>query len=214
LASRAAAAGFSFGAPVATTPASYPFALAAGQSAVLPISFVPPRPGFFSSSLSFGSDDPGAAAVIVPMSGYGGGARIACLPSAVDFGAVAVGQSGLETVICSNVGSDVPGHPEAALQIGGGLAIDDPLFAAALESSATGQARDGGISLTAGQSVAISVSYAPAAVEDDTGTLTIASNDTLTPALAVALAGQGVTPGVCAITTAPNELSFGEVPTG
>ena len=211
----APASGFSFGPPLATTPSSYPFALAAGESVVLPISFVPPLTGFFRSSLSLASDDVGAASPVVPIDGYGGGARIACLPSSVDFGAVAVATSRVESVICTNVGSDVPGHPEAGLRIGPeGLASDNPLFTAAFGTGSVGLLPDGGFSLMAGQSVELEVTYAPSAAASDTGTLTVASNDSLTPELAIPLAGQGVVPGACSTVVAPGEVSFGEVPVG
>ncbi len=214
----AAESGFTFGPPQPTTPSGYPFALGAGQSAALPISFVPPRSGFFSGSLSFGSDDVGSPSVQVPLDGYGGGARIDCLPSAVSFGAVAVAQAppafGVESVVCTNVGSDVPGHPEAALRIAAaGLMVDNPLFTAAFAPDA-GASPGGEVDLTAGQGVEIDVTYLPAAAGSDTGTLTIASNDSQTPDLAIALAGQGVVPGACSIVVAPPELSFGEVPVG
>jgi len=204
LAPSASQVGFAFGPPQATTPSDYPFALGAGQSAVLPISFVPPRPGFFSGSLSFGSDDVGAGSAVVPMDGYGGGARIACVPSALNFGAVAVDQAEVESVICTNVGSDVPGHPEAALRIGAATA--SPPFTAAFGPNAS--------DLAAGQSAEIDVTYQPAAAESDTATLTVASNDSQMPELAIALAGQGIVPGACGIAVAPALLSFGEVPVG
>ena len=160
------------------------------------------------------STDPNLPQVTITLEGYGGGARINCQPGSLDLGPVAVSYSTSQSLFCFNAGTDIPGHPEAALQLTQSLlGIDNPDFSATLLN-----APDGGLSLSAGQSAVLRVTFSPPDANDggiETATLEVGSNDVAHNPLPVPLTGRAVIPGPCAAAVLPpGGLHFGEVPKG
>jgi hypothetical protein len=88
-----------------------------GQCVPVTVVFTPPSAGFFTGEVDVSTDDPQSSNLKIPLQGYGGGAAISCAPLALDFGANAVGVSSTQSLSCTNVGTNVPGHPEANLFI-------------------------------------------------------------------------------------------------
>jgi len=164
------------------TPASG--TIAPGQELDVPVTFSPPVIGEFTGALEIDSDD-AINQVGVPLTGIGGGAAVACLPEALDFGPQKAGSISWLYVTCTNTGTDVPGHPEAALDLS--LPWNQSGF-----FSFSFYLAGSNLGLTAGQSAKISVGYAPRAVEQDTGALSVLTNVTSSLPPVVALSGSGV----------------------
>jgi hypothetical protein len=189
--------------------------LASGESFDVTVRFAPPQWGQFDGEIDIASTD-NANVTPVPLTGYGGGAIFSCLPPSLYFWSVDVNTTTTLSVICTNSGSDVPGHPEAGVILGA-LSIDDPVFAAQVDP---GQANPASAAqpLTAGHSVQIDVAYTPPMRGIDVGTLTIHSNvsdgsEGVAPP-AIALWGEGVYYVTCPLDVSPQNLSFGKVAVG
>ena len=198
---------------VAATAPTVPVAIPPGQSALIPISFTPPKLGEFTGTLFLTTDDPLAEYPAVELDGYGGGPRIQCLPQ-LALGPTAVGHSFSQPALCSNTGADIPSHPEFKLQIpASGISTDDPAFRATLSLPDGGPARPGdSVDLSSGQSATIEVELTPLDAGIYEGRLTVASSDTTDPDAGTLLTGEGVVPGPCNLEVIPSELSFGNVP--
>jgi hypothetical protein len=157
--------------------------LAPGEEAEVSVTFQPATHVYsrYTGELDVVSND-NLGQTSVTLTGWGGGAAISCTPRLLDFGAVKVGSRATLPVMCTNTGSDVmingaidpraelifdPSHP---------LLSSSAAFAAAFDPPASG------VSLVAGASVRIDVSYLPAAVGVASGTLTVVTNVTNPPA--------------------------------
>jgi len=160
-----------------------------GSMTEFSIVFTPPTAGLFEGELDLATDDPEGAKLKIALKGYGGReAEIACFPLSLSFGSQPVGSTSSLDIVCTNVGEDLPGHPEANLFIpdpASGYAVlfterDEPFhvaFAAPFPS----------VGLAAGQSTTIRVTFSTtyaAAYEDK---LWIPSSDTIHPVLSVPL---------------------------
>ncbi len=179
--------------------------LAPGASLDVPVSFGPLNQRPYQGGLVIETTADQEAQVTVPLSGFGGGAAISCEPGRIDFGEVAAGFTTTLTLLCTNSGSDVPGHPEAGLILAG-LPTSSTLFGAGVDARSPGQP------IPAGSSVLIDVSYEPATASIDTGTLTVLSNAP-SPAPVIPLAGSATSEGPCNFSLTPTSLNWGQVPT-
>ena len=196
---------------LAPTAPSFPLVLQPNTETDVPVVFTPPGLAQFTGSITFTSDDPQASEVVVNLTGFGGGAEIQCLPGSLAFGTTAIGVPVTQRVLCTNVGQDVPGHPEGNLQIpANGLAIpDDAAFTAHFDSPFPA------VGLSAGGSTIIDVVYSAVTTAGDTGHLHIGSNDTQNPDTVVPLSGTGLNLPPCDFKIVPQGgLSFGHVDVG
>ncbi len=199
------------GSGVFTIPSGLPAGAASTQVLTpggeldVPVTFSPLALGYYSNNLQVTVGyAAGEVPVYVPIEGYGGGAAITCQPLALDFGPVEVGVSTTLPLICTNTGVDVPGSPEAGLEVLG-LPTSSTAFSADFQMAPQ--------PLPAGHSVLIDVNYLPLAAEADTGTLTVMSNvQNGTPPPIIQLAGSAVALGPCNYTLAPAALDWGPVP--
>jgi hypothetical protein len=183
----------------------------------LGVTFTPPSAGRFTGEIDISTDDSNQSNIRLPLSGYGGGAKISCAPPALDFGATATGTSATLKVTCTNIGTDVPGHPEANLFIPAqsssvpGLLIQngtaafqaafDPVFPPA--------------GLAAGESATIDVTYGPTVSGADADTLIISSNDCTHPAVSVQLSASAAVLPACDFQINPaSGIAFGHVDEG
>jgi hypothetical protein len=178
--------------------------LASGEELDVPVTFSPLDLGFYSSNLRVTvAYDVGDVPIDVPIQGYGGGASIACLPVALDFGVVGAGVSTTLPLLCTNTGVDVPGYPVAGLQILG-APTSSSLFSADFSASAQ--------PLAAGQTIQIDVNYLPLGAASDMGTLTVLSNvQNGSPAPVIQLSGSAVSAGPCNFALTPVALDWGVV---
>jgi hypothetical protein len=205
------------GAPAAYTLANGSWTggdLAPGDSKDVSVTFTPPVKGQYTGGLAISSTD-STNIVPVTLEGYGGGAIISCNPLKLDFGTVAANIGTSLPVICTNTGTDVPGHPEAGIILST-LITDQAVYSAQVDPGSVNPA-SAAQPLSAGQSVEIAVTYTPTATAMDVGVLKINSNATdgtsLTPPT-VSLKGDAIAEQPCTYTVIPSSLNFGQVKPG
>ncbi len=172
-----------------------PMTLTAGQSTAFTVTFAPQSAANASGKITITSNAPNPT-LAIPLSGMGvAPGTLASSPASLSFGSVTIGskQSLSETV--TNTG----GSSVTISQVG---------------ISGTGFSLSGitaPVTLTAGQSTTLTVSFTPASAGSVSGNVTITSNAS-NPALNIPLTGTGVTPG--ALGSNPTSLSFGSVIVG
>ena len=201
--------------PAATGPA-IPVAIPPGQSVLVPVTFTPSKLAEFSGTLVLSTDDPLGEFPVVELDGYGGGPRLACLPS-LPFGPTPLGHPVSLSAPCFNAGADIPSHPEIKLEIAvSGISTDDPaVFAATLilpDGGVAGQ--DDGVKLSSGQTANIEVRFTPPDSGVYLGLLRVASSDPEVADAGTRLTGEGIVPGPCVLEAVPRQLSFGDVQPG
>jgi len=179
-----------------TGAAAYTFSPAtldvlAGQSAPLTVTFAPTATGTAPATLTLTTNDVVNATVTVTLSGTGVDPTIS-VPASLAFGEQAVGVPGAtQTLSVQNTGS-------------GTLSISQ------ITKSGTGAAAysfsPATLSVPAGQSGTVTVTFAPAVEGAANATLTLTSNDVANPAKTVTLSGTGISPAI----TVPGSLTFAE----
>ena len=184
------------------TTASLPIVLTPGQSATITLTFAPKAAGSVNGALSItvaGASDPAN----VPLTGTGiAQAQLAVSPSALSFGTVAVGSSLNKVATLSASNSDVT--------------------VTSVASSGQGYSVSGislPVTVSAGQSVSFTVTFAPQAAGASTGSISVSSNAPESPT-SIALtgtgssSGSGAGPGPAQLGVSPSSLSFGTVTVG
>ncbi|MBZ5526615.1 MAG: choice-of-anchor D domain-containing protein [Acidobacteriia bacterium] len=183
-----------------------PLTLQGGQNASFQVVFRPDTAGSFSAKLLFSLNRTSGGLITVPLSGTGGtGSTGSAAPTtatyllspgatSLSFGNVLLGSSSSQSVALSNTGN-------SAVTIS--------------QITATGSGFTAGgitlpLSLAAGQSASLSVSFAPTATGSAPGGVSIVSNATNSPAT-ISLSGTGVQPQ---ISVPPGSITFGNVTTG
>lgn len=153
-----------------------PFTIAAGQSQVLSIGFAPTTAGSYTGSLAIVSN---ASNSVSPVAISGTGATVPVLtlsisPSSLSFGSVTVGNSSSLTATLTNTGnSTVTVFSGSAT--GAGFSIASPAFPVTINAGATRQ---------------VSISFAPQASGAVTGSASFVSNASNSPTTA-SLTGTG-----------------------
>jgi hypothetical protein len=174
---------------------SLPLSLAAGQSVTFNASFAPHSAGAISGIIAVASNASNST-LNVSLSGTGvTPGALAANPSNLSFGIVQVGSSQTKSATLTNSG-------------GSSVTISE---VAANGASFSVSGLNLPVTLTAGQSVTLSVSFAPQSAGSASGSLAVASNAS-NPSLNVSLSGSGVTAGLLAAN--PSNLSFGSVQVG
>jgi hypothetical protein len=180
----------------ALTSPSLPAALAAGQSVSLTFSFSPNAAGTFDASATIASNASSAVPNLT-LTGTGvADGQLAPSAASESFGSVLVGSSRSLTEVITNTGGSTV--TVSQVKIGGA------------GFSLTGMSAP--VSLGAGQSASIDVSFAPTSSGGVSGSLTITS-DATNPALSIALSGTGTTTAG-QLTVAPSTLGLGSVVVG
>jgi hypothetical protein len=180
-----------------------------GEGGDVTLTFSPNQMAEFNGELDVSSTD-NIAAVPVTLEGFGGGAVLSCTPVALDFGTVAANAQTSLPVICTNTGSDVPGHPEAGLTITS-LRSTNGAFSAQVDPASSPQP------LAAHQSLQIDLIYQPIATETDVGVLSIGSNATDGTTIAppgISLSGNAILEARCFYSITPQTVAFGQVRPG
>jgi hypothetical protein len=180
------------GAGVSVTSVKLPVTIAPSQSVTVSVKYAPTTGGATSGNLTV-SNSEGVNAVAA-ISGTGVQAGLSVSPANLSFGSVGTGKSASQTIQLKN----------------SGLAN---LTITQATASGTGFSVSGitlPLTLTPGQSASFSAQYAPQAVGNATGSVSIVSNAPNSPA-SIALSGSGVQAG---LSVTPGSLSFGSVGTG
>jgi hypothetical protein len=170
-----------------------PLTLAAGQSVTLRITFAPQ-----SASLAGGSVFVGGR-LNVPFSGTGtapASAQLTVAPSSVNFGNVAVGTTATQSITMSASGAAVTVSSNSS---------SNPQFGLNGTSFP--------LTIAAGQSLSISVAFAPKSSGAASGSLSFSSNASNSPAPA-SLAGMGTVAASPQLAVTPALLNFGNVAVG
>jgi Abnormal spindle-like microcephaly-assoc'd, ASPM-SPD-2-Hydin/Viral BACON domain len=150
-----------------------PMTLTAGQSTVLSIVYSPTVLGVVAGSISVVSNATNSPAVILA-TGTGVQPQLTASPASLNFGNVAVGSSGTQTITLSNNGTAAATVSQAVV-------------------SGTGYTMSGLVTpmtLAAGASTSFSVQFAPTAAGSDSGSVTVTSNTPNSPTM-VATSGTG-----------------------
>lgn len=155
---------------------SVPAIISSGKSATFNIVFAPTAAGAVSGSVKLTSDAPNSP-LSIPVSGTGVTTThlLGINPGSVSFGNVNVGSRGSSTVKLTNNGNS--NITISSVQISGGG------FGESGVSS--------GLTLTPSQSASLNVTFAPTAGGNASGTVTVTSNATNSPAN-IGLSGSGV----------------------
>ena len=184
-----------------------PLNLNPGQSASFSVLFTPKAPGNVSGSVSLAGTASLSVAqttnnqslnvsASVSMSGDGiASGQLNAAPGSLDFGNVQVGKTQTQTATLTNSGGNTVTVSQA-VATGAGFSLSGLTLPA---------------TLTAGQSVSFSVTFAPKNGGSASGGVAITS-DATNPSLSLPLSGVGNVPG--ALTTNPTSLAFGSVQVG
>jgi hypothetical protein len=170
-----------------------PLALAAGQSALLQVSFSPQAAGGANGSIAILSSA-SSSALTISLTGDGVTPGVLTVaPASIGFGSIQVGSSQKQSASLTNSGGSSVTVTQATTT-GTGFSV-------------TGLTLP--LTLAAGQTVNFSVAFAPQAAGSATGNIAFASN---APAVNLPLSGAGVAPATLAAT--PASLNFGNIQVG
>lgn len=150
-----------------------PMTLTAGQTTVLSIVYSPTILGVVAGSISVMSNATNSPAVILA-TGTGVQPQLTASPASLNFGNVAVGSSGSQTITLSNNGTAAATISQAVV-------------------SGTGYTMSGitmPMTLAAGASTSFIVQFAPTSAGSDSGSVTVTSNTPNSPTM-VATSGTG-----------------------
>jgi Abnormal spindle-like microcephaly-assoc'd, ASPM-SPD-2-Hydin len=161
------------GAGMSANGIATPMTLAAGQTTVLSIVFTPTAVGAVSGTVSVVSSATNSPGVITT-TGTGVQPQLTASPASLNFGNVADGSSGTQTITLSNTGTAAATISQAVV-------------------SGTGYTMSGlamPMTLAAGASTSFSVQFAPTVAGSDSGSVTVTSNTPNSPTM-VATSGTG-----------------------
>jgi len=161
------------GSAFSMTGISAPLALAAGQSTVFTVAFTPQASGSVTGGLSLVSNAP-PSPVAISLSGTGlaTGSQVSASPTTLSFGNVALESSNTQTVMLTN-----PGNSSANISQ---ISVSGAGF------TTSGLAPP--LTLASGQSTSMSVVFSPASYGGFSGSVSIVSSATNSPAI-VSLSG-------------------------
>jgi hypothetical protein len=181
------------GAGFSMSGATMPMSINAGSSASFTATFAPTSSGAASGSISVASNAPNSPAAIA-LSGTGIQGQLTANPGSVNFGSVAAGSNGSQTITLTNSGSASVTISQATAS-GAGFSI-------------SGLATP--VTLGAGLSTSFTAQFAPTSAGSPTGSISIVSNAPNSP-LTIALSGTATQP---ALSATPSSAAFGNVVTG
>jgi hypothetical protein len=177
-------------------PPTLPATLAAGDKLSVRVDFSPTAPGSFTGALNFSVTDAGSSVNLgAALQGTGVLAGFTASPSTLDFNDVAVGSTRTLSASFSNTGTADETVSSVQLPTG-------PFTVAGMPAVGT--------VVAPGQSVNVSVTFAPSAAGPSSSSVSVTGPDGTGT---VQLTANGVT-GVKQLTITPSSLSFGSVPAG
>ena len=158
------------------------------------IIFTPTVLGATSATLSLLSDDPDEGNVIVGLSGSAATPKVSASVSNLTFGSVLLGSSFELTLTVSNLG-------DADLSVSQ-VASDNPQFTVFPTAFTVGGSKDQEVTVT----------FTPSLTGPQAGTLTLSTNDPITPTLTISATGDGGRQPAIELST--SQLNFGTVDVG
>jgi hypothetical protein len=185
------------GSAFAVTNLALPLSIPAGSTYTANVTFSPTMSGANTGSATITTDKSNGNGKKIGLLGNGGTSKLDASPTAVSFGSLAVGKTTTKVVSITNSGN-------AALKI-----------TAASVSNASFATTDSTwvypVTIAAGSSKNLNVTYAPKAAGSATGTVTFTS-DATSGTSTVSLSGTATTAGQLAAS--PGAISFGSVGVG
>jgi len=178
-----------------------PATLSPGQKLTLSVNFAPATAGAVTGTLTLNSNSTTGSSSVVTLSGTGtaaAGPTLALSTTALPFGSVTDGSSKSLTLTLSSTGTSAVTVSSASIT-GTGFSLPTTGLAA---------------TLSPGQTLTLSVKFAPATAGAVTGTLTINSNSTTGSSSVVTLSGTGTVPADPTLALSANTLPFGSVADG
>jgi P pilus assembly chaperone PapD len=177
------------------TGLTLPLTVAPGGSSSFTLGFTPAVAGSITGSVTLVNNAP-SSPLVVALAGIGvaPALQLTASPVSLSFGSIATGTSTTQSVRVTNTGNS-------------------SVTVSQISESGTGFSVAGftvPLALAAGQSTTFSVMFAPATAASLSGSVTITSNATNSPAT-IALSGTGVQPQ---ISVTPASVSFGNVTVG
>lgn len=174
-----------------------PATLAAGASCTTGIVFRPSATGNETSTLTLTSTSAGTTPAVIPLSGTGiPPGSIFATPTVASFGSVTIGQSSpSQTVTLQNTGAAA--LPGLKFTVSGDYSL---------------LSNNCGVTLAAGASCTLNVSFAPSQAGTRIGSVTVTSTATGFTPLVVGLTGTGLP--AAQLTVTPSQLNFGSIAVG
>jgi hypothetical protein len=175
-----------------------PLALAVGQSSSFTVAVNPNAAGSLTGTMTV-TGNSGSSPVVANLSATAVSAQpqLSIGSSPISFGTVAAGSKGTASLVLNNSGGA-------------------PLTVSSIAVSGTGFSLSGVStpdSIAAGQSAQATVTFAPTAAGNDSGVITITSNDPTHPTLTVTLSGTA-SAASAQLSASPSTLAFGNVNAG
>lgn len=192
-------ASFTVAAPFAVTGLTTPTSIAPGGTLSFQVRFAPTAAGAATGTVRLNSDAP-TSPTLISLTGNGVQPLIAATPSPLSFGTVRVGTASAATaLVVSNAGTAPLSL--TGLLLGGTNAADFALVGAPTLPA----------TVAAGSTLSLQVRCTASAIGSRTATLTLTSNASNAPSLAVPLSATAEAP---AANVAPLTLAFGAVALG
>ncbi len=164
---------------------SAPLSIAPGQATTLTVTYQPSAEGTDSGCLAISSNDAASPVVNLGVGGTGVAQAVpavALSPTSLDFGTVTVGSSASRTASIQNTGT-------------GPLSVTDISLCSGTSPEFT-WSPSAPLTVAAGQSATLTVTYRPTEAGADTGCVAIASNDPAKPTANLQVNGAGSQPPV------------------
>lgn len=163
---------------------SLPIVLAPGANTTLPVNFTPTASSAVTGTVEITSDDPDEAVAIVALGGQGTAQAVPDIngsPNAINFGQV-------ERLTCSTLTTAIQNLGSAPLNV---TNITKSFFTSSEYTFSPGT-----LSVAAGGSQTLSVTFCPVDTGLDFGQLTLASNDPDEASYNINLSGEGIPPPI------------------
>ena len=174
---------------------SLPLVLAPGKSTAFGIKFAPPTAQPANSKLIIATTS--GAHITIPVTGWGGQSLISVHSRSLNFGSVSVGANSTQTLMITNSGN-------ATLTVTR-EAVSGPGFSLSRASQLIG--------ISDGQTVPLTVRFAPQTGGGATGILTLVSDAPTSP-LTISLSGNGVSAANPQLSINPTSINFNHVTVG
>lgn len=185
-----------------TNAPALPLNVPAGSSAKVNVRYAPTNTSADSGNLAIASNDSANPTINVALTGTGVAPTITVTPGTLDFGSLQQGNTTNRNVTLGNTGN-ADCHVSALTKLG------------SADFSFGSGAPVAPFVITPGSSVLVPMAYTPSNVGADSGSLTIVSDDSANPSVAVPLSGTGnPIPNSANITVNPLTLPFGPLRVG
>lgn len=175
----------------------FPVIIPIDQSAAIPIVFQPDSPEMFNSLFTMDTNDPFQNSVSIVLTGQGLAPQMTLSADGHSFGEIPVSDTASWEFDITNTGS-APLHLYDLILDSDVFAIEFPATRPTERKSTSRMRRDFPDTLGVGQSLTLTITFAPPLSQDYSDTLQIVSDSFNNPTQTVVLSGEGVGPQIVA----------------